>query len=165
MKSDHQQFRSHRYLETIRVVTLWICTVIVALILISPLLIIIYIFVPMLLFPCDSAPLKTWTNIEGLDFAYVEMDCDTLAKSLTHELQVGVHGWRWKERIFLVEPADYNLVPTVAVENGAIVVDLPAVDDIILARNEWRGRPVRYHIGHIKYPHPLETSDIKLNLK
>ncbi|MGO9743647.1 MAG: hypothetical protein ACLPN5_19445 [Roseiarcus sp.] len=114
---------------------------------------------------CISTPLKTWTNIGGLDFAYVEMDCDTLAKSLTHELQVGVHGWPWKERIFLVDPADYNLVPSIAIENGAIVVDLSAVDDIILAKNEWRGRPIRYHIGRIRYPHPLEPSDIKPNLK
>ena len=165
MKTGNQEIRSHRDLQAMRVVIVRILAVIAALILLSPLLIIIYLFVGYWLLACDSMPLKTWTNIGGLDFAYVAKDCATLGSAWTHELQVGVHGWPWKERIFLVEPADDNLVPSIAVEDGAIVVDLTAVDDIIMAKNEWRGRPVRYHIGRIKYPHPLSPSDIELNLK
>jgi hypothetical protein len=129
------------------------------------LLIFIYLFAGFCFFACDSRPMKTWTNIGGLDFAYVEVDCDTLAKELTHELRVGVHGSSRRDTIFVVEPADFNLVPSIAVENGAIDVDLSAVDDIMLEKSDWHGRPIRYNIGHIRYPNGLTPDDLKLHLK
>ena len=165
MKSDKQQFPPAQYLPEIKRVVLTIYTVLVALILLSPFLLIFYFFAGFWFFACNSTPLKTWTNLDGLDFAYIQVDCDTLAKELTHELQVGVHRLHWRETVFVVEPADFNLVPSIAVEDGAIVVDLSAVDDIILAKNEWRGRRIRYHIGHIKYPNGLTPDDLKLHLK
>jgi hypothetical protein len=125
----------------------------------------VYLAVRFYLLACVSTPLQTWTNVGGLDFAYVQVDCDTLAKTFTHELQVGVHGSSRRDTIFVVEPADFNLVPSIAVENGTIDVDLSAVDDIMLEKSDWRGRPIRYNIGHIRYPNGLTPDDLKLHLK
>jgi hypothetical protein len=152
MEGDKEQLLSARYLPGIKRVVLRILAIFAAAIFLSPFLFIIYIFGGILLFSCDSAPLKIWTNIGGFDFAYVRVACDTLAGGTTDELQVGVHRWHWKEAIFVVVPEDYNLLPSIAVENGAIVVDLSKVDEIILAKNEWRGHPISYRIGSDKYP-------------
>jgi len=40
-----------------------------------------------------------------------------------------------------------------------------AADDIIMAESEWRGRPIRYRIGHIRYPGALDPADNQLNPK
>ena len=107
---------------------------------------------------CDTEPVKTVTNLHGLDFEVADADCALLGSNWETTVHISRSG-RWNgSDIFIygpsfLPPQSMASVPEFSVsDDGDITVTVQEVDEILKQQSEWDGVHIHYKIGHIYYP-------------
>lgn len=103
---------------------------------------------------CITEVRQSISPMPGLEFKISETDCSTLGE----DASVSVYGIgeRGKDErlLFRYDPGP-DVLPTIEVlEQGRIVMTIPAVSEVIFQERKWMSFSIDYNIGHIDYPRP-----------
>jgi hypothetical protein len=107
---------------------------------------------------CDTQPVKTVTNLHGLDFEVTQADCAFIGSNWETTIHASRTGRGNGSDIFIygpvfLPPLSVAPVPEFNVsDDGEITVTIEEVSGIVKKQSEWNGIPIHYRIGHIDYP-------------
>src|SRR5665213_309292 len=99
---------------------------------------------------CVTETLGRTSGIAGFDFEISEMDCDTLAQTVSLSVFAAKSGQTKQVLVFKFGPAYVELLPVIAeIDHHTVRTSIPDISSVYMRRDKLKDLTIKYDIGVI----------------